>query len=118
MSPVRVQRRRTKGWRTPECSCGCGEGARYVGRGSRWGNQWRVSRTPGAVDMWRVTDGRTVVYRLAETRAQQAAAEWFRVGLSPNDIAAMRALRGHDLMCWCPLGSPCHADVLLEMANR
>ena len=28
------------------------------------------------------------------------------------------ALRGHDLMCWCPLGSPCHANVLLEMANR
>jgi hypothetical protein len=26
-------------------------------------------------------------------------------------------LRGKDLLCWCPLGSPCHADVLLELAN-
>ena len=26
-------------------------------------------------------------------------------------------LRGHDLACWCPLGQPCHADVLLEIAN-
>ena len=28
------------------------------------------------------------------------------------------ALRGKDLACWCPLGRPCHADVLLELANR
>ena len=33
-------------------------------------------------------------------------------------------LRGHDLACWCPLvdddGKPvsCHADLLLELANK
>ena len=27
-------------------------------------------------------------------------------------------LRGKNLACWCPLGSPCHADVLLELANK
>jgi hypothetical protein len=27
-------------------------------------------------------------------------------------------LAGHDLACWCPLDQPCHADVLLELANR
>ena len=26
-------------------------------------------------------------------------------------------LAGRDLMCWCPLDQPCHADVLLELAN-
>ena len=26
-------------------------------------------------------------------------------------------LHGHDLACWCPLDHPCHADVLLELAN-
>jgi hypothetical protein len=26
-------------------------------------------------------------------------------------------LLGKDLACWCPLGQPCHADVLLELAN-
>lgn len=26
-------------------------------------------------------------------------------------------LRGKDLACWCPLDKPCHADVLLEIAN-
>jgi hypothetical protein len=27
-------------------------------------------------------------------------------------------LRGKNLMCWCELGTPCHADVLLEVANK
>jgi hypothetical protein len=27
-------------------------------------------------------------------------------------------LRGKDLACWCPLDQPCHADVLLELANQ
>lgn len=25
--------------------------------------------------------------------------------------------RGKDLACWCPVSSPCHADVLLRLAN-
>jgi hypothetical protein len=29
-----------------------------------------------------------------------------------------RQLRGQNLACWCPLDRPCHADVLLEVANR
>lgn len=28
-----------------------------------------------------------------------------------------RALRGKNLACWCKPGAPCHADVLLELAN-
>lgn len=29
-----------------------------------------------------------------------------------------KELRGKDLACWCPLdGAPCHADVLLHLAN-
>ncbi|WP_245584702.1 DUF4326 domain-containing protein [Salipiger mucosus] len=27
-------------------------------------------------------------------------------------------LRGRDLACWCPLDRPCHADILLELANK
>jgi hypothetical protein len=27
-------------------------------------------------------------------------------------------LRGKNLACWCPLDQPCHADVLLELANQ
>jgi hypothetical protein len=31
---------------------------------------------------------------------------------------ARRELRGHDLACYCPLDEPCHADVLLAVANE
>jgi Domain of unknown function (DUF4326) len=31
--------------------------------------------------------------------------------------AARRDLAGRDLACWCPPGEPCHADVLLDVAN-
>jgi len=27
-------------------------------------------------------------------------------------------LRGKNLACWCALDQPCHADVLLELANQ
>lgn len=27
-------------------------------------------------------------------------------------------LRGKNLACWCRLDQPCHADVLLELANQ
>ena len=30
---------------------------------------------------------------------------------------ALPELRGKDLACWCKEGEPCHADVLLELAN-
>lgn len=31
---------------------------------------------------------------------------------------AREALRGKNLACWCPLDGPCHAEVLLDIANR
>lgn len=27
-------------------------------------------------------------------------------------------LRGKNLACWCPLDEPCHADILLRIANQ
>lgn len=33
-------------------------------------------------------------------------------------VAKLSALRGKNLACWCPLDQPCHADVLLDFANR
>lgn len=32
-------------------------------------------------------------------------------------LDALRELRGKNLACYCKEGSPCHADVLLELAN-
>ena len=37
---------------------------------------------------------------------------------NPENIVRLRhELAGYDLACWCPLDQPCHADVLLELAN-
>ena len=97
MTPRRIQRKRTKGWRMPE-------GAFYVGRGSRWGNPCQVIR---------LVEGHEVRDRAREV-------ELFRKYLSRNrwvHFDAVVLLRGHDLACWCPLDVPCHGDVLLEIAN-
>jgi hypothetical protein len=32
--------------------------------------------------------------------------------------AEIEELRGKNLACWCPLDQPCHADLLLALANR
>jgi hypothetical protein len=39
-----------------------------------------------------------------------------RLRVSIDDVT--RELRGRDLACYCPLDQPCHADVLLAIANE
>lgn len=99
-TPKRIQLRRTKGWRIPE-------GAIVVSRPSRWGNPYRVGDEDQA----------------GEPRDAAECVRLFRYSIDhwwPADyVTAVRAaLAGHDLACWCPLDQPCHADVLLEVANR
>jgi len=48
------------------------------------------------------------------------AIELFRAEVENNFLfreEIKRSLRGKNLACWCPLDKPCHADVLLEIAN-
>lgn len=40
------------------------------------------------------------------------------VGRAPSITEVQMALRGKNLACWCKPGTPCHADALLEIANR
>lgn len=90
--PVRLQRRRTAGWRMPE-------GAVYVGRPTRWGNPFPHNGTPAS-------------------RTEAVAAYRDLVATDPAlQAAARRQLAGRDLACWCPAAQPCHADVLLAVAN-
>lgn len=102
MKPKRIQRKRTKGWRMPE-------GAVYVGRPTRWGNPFRV---------------RGERYHQGIQQSAEQAVRRFReslhlahiqLGCTPAEIRDK--LRGKDLACWCPLDRPCHADILLEIAN-
>lgn len=111
----RVQRRRIKGWRMPPNTT-------YVGRGSKYGNPYRIG----------ARDERTGGVLTAGT-ATQRYAEDLNLG-KMHWIGARRWLRGRNLACWCvlceahkvgkPLGvycgdcEPCHADVLFCWANE
>lgn len=102
------------------------EGAVYVGRPSRWGNPFTISRTPNG--SWDVSDSndRLWTHTTGHRIAVERAVELFALHVGPmgnyeyddETLADLRkALSGHDLACWCPLDQPCHADVLLELAN-
>lgn len=98
VGPFRVRRERTKGWRMPPNTI-------YVGRPSRWSNPFRVGgHDPDPHTIARM-DARTAVDYFGWAYATFQIPEW------------LGALRGKNLACWCPLDQPCHADVLLELAN-
>lgn len=156
MTPIRIQRKTTKGWRMPENTV-------YVGGGSRWASPYRVghtkTRSPGALRPWNdwEHEGRldkpvgekvrfshhdnTVTWHHVDYATAAQCVELYRqlLGLDPNTrlnrapnkhwrtafIERVRAeLAGKNLACWCPLTDaqgnhvPCHADVLLEIANQ
>lgn len=112
--PVRIQRKRTKGWKMPD-------NAVYVGRPTGWGNPFKVGEHGDAaecVNLFRacVVDS---VQPGQMNKSQLAAANkaWPDCFSMPDQNTAKIFLRGKDLACWCPLDKPCHADVLLELAN-
>jgi hypothetical protein len=85
------------------------EGAVYVGRPSVWGNRYRVG-AGHPVHGWPMSAQEAVdMFR----RSIDPAAE-----LGPTSVTQIRRLLGgRDLVCWCLLDEPCHADVLLAIAN-
>jgi len=94
------------------------EGAVYVGRPTIWGNPWVPNEDWGRMP----EPGR-------RDEALRKCVETFRAWLSGAKgtgggglrrialLSRISELRGKDLACWCPLDQPCHADVLLEIAN-
>jgi len=120
MTPKRIQRKRTKGWRMPPNTL-------YVGRGSKWGNPYKVVSKRGSpykviryLDKFSVAILDIVSFHIFDTKKEAAefSCRLYRMDLTPEDRDRIRAeLRGLNLCCWCPLDQPCHADVLLEIAN-
>lgn len=134
VTPIRTQRRRTKGWRMPE-------NAVYVGRPSRWGNPFVDGRfialAASAMGVKDWADAAVILHRawvsgavrieplrgrasIEFTEGSLGGSLWIE-GVGRYDLPKspdLSALRGHDLACWCDLSAPCHADVLLELANR
>jgi hypothetical protein len=112
-------------------------GARYVGRPTKFGNPFEVR--PLRDGRWQVID---VADRSAGLReepqimpdrwaASVFAVRFYELHTGPmglyewDDVGEVRReLAGRNLACWCPLVDadghpwPCHADVLLELANQ
>lgn len=80
----------------------------YVGRPTIWGN-------PFSSDF-------AGLRRHEQGKVRGALAERYRNYLpgllKAQPYISLEQLRGKDLACWCPLDQPCHADVLLEIANE
>src|SRR3984957_4127057 len=93
-TPRRIQRKRTKGWKMPPNTV-------YVGRPTKWGNPFRV-----------IIDG-SEEYCVERDRSVININIW----TFPTKADIRRELRGKNLSCWCVENKPCHADVLLEIAN-
>jgi hypothetical protein len=136
----RIQLRRTKGWRKPE-------GAIVVSRPSVFGNPAVIEcdrSIRNTVNPWHVFAGDVgpgLGWCETERDARALAVKFFREWVLTKDGSfviqrhadqgrthayceahkrlheRLPELAGRDLACWCPLDQPCHADVLLEIAN-
>jgi len=76
------------------------EGGKFVGRGSRWGNPFRVEEYG-----W---DECIELYRKHIAKCIEDNPVWYDLNL----------LKGKDLYCYCKLDENCHADLLIQMANN
>ena len=117
--PERIQQRRTKGWQKPDNTIS-------VARPSRYGNPFAIGRQFTIIDTTTpVVDRsqRRTVFVHGATEAVELYRDWMthRIDLvtfhTRPTTTDMRRLAGKNLMCFCALGTPCHVDVLLPLAN-
>ena len=115
--PRRVQMSRQHPWRADNPD------AVIVSRPSRWGNPCHWYPRPTV----ELTATGMTLHPADPAGARAISVQGFREQLAdpdarafngyPSDAEIRAAHAGRDLACWCPLDQPCHADVLLEIAN-
>ena len=86
-----------------------------VCRPGKWGNPFRVA------DVLDHYDGDKIA---AQADCVRSFRRWIEEGETrsgddrpPLVSEIRRELAGKNLACWCKKGTPCHSDVLLELAN-
>lgn len=103
--PRRIRLSRARGWRLPPNTV-------VVARPTPWGNPYVVGRNGTAarcVELYtELLAGYVLMSPGVDFEACLAAQRHVREHIEE--------LRGRNLACWCGSG-PCHADVLLEIAN-
>lgn len=111
MMPKRIQRKRAKDWRMPG-------GAVYVGRPTKWGNPFKVGHRYQEGDSFLRHYGHLLDGGLVTAENCLTAFEAYCQRVAAHGGDWLKPLRGKDLACWCKDGAPCHADVLLRLANE
>jgi hypothetical protein len=104
--PRRVQLSRARGWRMPDNTMS-------VARPTRWGNPFTVK----AAEEAGYGTGAQYTVVAAFKHWMLGEPHWAHGGILPA-VPDIEPLRGMNLACWCRLDQPCHADVLLKLANR
>ena len=98
--PKRIQLSRKKGWRMPPNTV-------KVTRPGTWGNPFVEGKTY-----------ETIVGKHLPIISAEHAVSLYRYAIAWQRRSEIKKkLHGKNLACWCPLGAPCHAEVLLEIAN-
>ena len=91
-----------------------------VDRSSRWGNPFAIGEVSDAAKLGVGTPKKLCGVHVQD---REQAIALFRSWIHGPSVtarewrAAVGTLRSKNLACWCPLSRPCHADVLLELAN-
>jgi hypothetical protein len=83
----------------------------FVGQGTKWANLFKKPDT----DALRGEPDVEAAYQRGGWR--EAAKLLYRDYLTDKGLDP-RELHEKDLVCTCKLADPCHADMLLELANR
>lgn len=106
--PERIQMSRQRPWRAEHPD------AVIVARPGPLGNPFKIAKADVG---WTITypDGRNYGHFWGKREAAEHAVKLFRERTAPT--LDLTWLAGRDLACWCPPDQPCHADVLLELAN-
>lgn len=115
--PQRMQVSRKAGFNLQEASMALnGLPAKLVTRPGPWGNPFSIDEVAKTYRLDRAA---------AQAKAVAMAGEWLRgtldkklsPGAPPSREKIRAELAGRNLACWCRPGTPCHADVLIELAN-
>jgi Domain of unknown function (DUF4326) len=99
-NPIRVQRKRIKGWKMPENTI-------YVGRPTKFGNPAKVGEI-WLTDFPPIENNQKAVYLFED---------YFLNNLLLQEQAKSE-LKGKNLACFCNLNEPCHADILIKFVNE
>ena len=110
--PKRVQLHRATGWRMPP-------NTRKVDRSTVLGNPFDSVKygVDDAVNMHRAWLTGTITNEEIEARYPSLVAKHL-IARRRRVLASLHELRGKNLACWCSTSQACHADLLLELANR